>query len=114
MNPYAVHVERTADPTELRWVMRWPALDDVVAGRRLPPSSSALGALLTAGSIRSIRVQRGDLVVCADGWTAALTAEVHDAVVADRREVGRWWFEAVAPVSVRAPAAAAAPARRSA
>jgi hypothetical protein len=101
MNPYAVHVERAADPHELRWVMHWPALASAPDGRRVPPPRSALGRLVSARSIRSLRVLRGDLVVRADDWTSALTAIVNDAVVADRQVAGAWWFEAASAVSVR-------------
>ena len=101
MNPFAVHVERTADPAEMKWVMHWPELRAAPDGRRVPSPTSALGALLGRGLVRGVRVGAGDLLVRADDWST-LTATVHEAVVADRQRAEPWWFEMSAPVTVRA------------
>jgi hypothetical protein len=101
VNPYAAHVERVADPHELRWVLNWPELAAAPDGRRVPPASSAIGRLLATRSIRAVRVLSGDLVVRADAWDSELTATVHEAVLGDRQHADRWWFETAAAVSVR-------------
>ena len=39
VNPYAAHVERVADPHELRWVLNWPELAAAPDGRRSAPAA---------------------------------------------------------------------------
>jgi Fe-S cluster biogenesis protein NfuA len=72
-----MHVERTDDPTVLRWVCH------LTRPFRLPPDpDSALGALLATGRIAAIDADRGDLIVASgpDGWSRDLVATTNDAV----------------------------------
>lgn len=81
----AVHVERTGDPTVLRWVCHDPALVAAGSGACTPPATSPLGALLAERRIMSVAVEAGDLLVRAPDagdWTE-LAPLVHDAVVAE-------------------------------
>lgn len=57
------HVERTADPTVLRWVCHDPALADAPRGGRSLPAGSPLGALVAEGAVAEVAVADGDLLV---------------------------------------------------
>lgn len=81
--PRPVHVERTADPLVLRWVVHTPALAARPAGPRRPPDTSPLGRMLARGELRSVSIRSGDVFVGVEDaarWSTLATA-VHDAVV---------------------------------
>lgn len=61
--PRRLHVERTADPTVLSWVVHHPRLDAAPAGRRQVPVDSALGGLVADGSIIAVSVRHATVRV---------------------------------------------------
>lgn len=80
-DPNRVHVERTASPTVLRWVCRRPDLDHTP----VPPTGGRFDRLFADGTVVSVDVARGDLLVAFGSPAAvadrAVVARVHDAVV---------------------------------
>jgi Fe-S cluster biogenesis protein NfuA len=64
--PRPIHVERTADPTVLCWVVHHPKLDLSPPGRRLAPAASPLGQLGADRSITDIAVRNGNVMVSTD------------------------------------------------
>ncbi len=73
-----VHVERTEDPSVLRWVTH-----DVtfVASASV---DDPLGAMIVAGDIDDVRTLDGDVFIeCRAGWTPQKTAAVHRALLTE-------------------------------
>ena len=80
-----IHVERTGDPTVMRWVCH--RVDLGSPGIRCPSNTdeSALAGLHHRNEIVGIRTIDGDLLVSApdtSSWSS-LAARVHDAIVAE-------------------------------
>ncbi len=101
--PRRIHVERTADPAVLRWVVHHPRLDAAPTGRRLVPDRSALGELVANGSIVSVSVRHGAVLVTGSDpamWKA-LAPMVQAAVLRELDEIDRttthWLVEAIHP-----------------
>jgi Fe-S cluster biogenesis protein NfuA len=70
--PRRIHVEHTLDPKLLRWVPHHPRLDAAPPGTRRVPEHSAIGSLVSDGSIDHLAVRDGNVLVAAhdpDGWT---------------------------------------------
>lgn len=109
--PVVAHVQRTADPGVLRWVVHEP----VVAGpRRVVPASDVsppLGELIVSGAVAAVVAGPGYLELTAGpgGWTdvAALDAAVCEALAA-----GAPWLAAGADAGDGAAAAALADLQR--
>ncbi len=91
----AVHVERTADPTVVRWVCTVPSLSGVVAGRRQPPwqGDSSLAAVVEVAVVDGSIVVR---VPTADDWQQLL-GPVNDALIDALRSRAQWLFEPADP-----------------
>lgn len=89
---WQVHVERTSDPAELRWVGRHPTLAATPPGPRVPSADSCLGELVAEGTVTGVRLGGGEVVVrLADPSTPRRTVErVHNAVVADVTRGAPW------------------------
>ena len=90
----AVHVERTADPTVVRWVCTAPSLTEVVAGRRHPPAQLNSLAMVT-----EVAVVDGSIVVrvpSPDDWRQLL-GPVNDALIDALRTRAQWLFDPIDP-----------------
>jgi hypothetical protein len=92
-----IHVERTADPCELRWVTHDPDLVASPSGRRQPAPSSALGRVLAGlpGSPAEVSIVGGAIHVRladASRWPGSVRA-VHDAVADDLAARAEWLHE---------------------
>lgn len=61
--PRPIHVERSADPAVLCWVVHHPKLDASRSGPRQVPASSPLGELAAEGSITDIAVRNGNVMI---------------------------------------------------
>ncbi len=116
-----LHVERSDDPTVLRWVTHDPAIGNSPNGYRRPPPQSPLGALVAANEVDEIVVVGADLLVTvgsestwgpvAPKFRAALLAEL-DALdeLATRGgagQPGHWLVTTVEGQSVPTPGIAA-------
>ena len=90
-SPRRIHVERTANPAVLSWVVHDPRLAAAPAGRRLIPDDSPLGELIADGSIVSVSVRTDAvLVTCSDPATwGALAPRVQAAVLLELEEMDR-------------------------
>jgi hypothetical protein len=98
----ATHVERTDDPTVLRWVLHRDDLTASPDGPRVPPPASPLGELVAEGRVVDVTLLGGDLLVqAADAaeWPE-LVAEMHDRVLAELDSGAAWLLEAPAGVVV--------------
>ena len=101
--PRRFHVERTADPAALSWVVHDPRLAAAPAGRRLIPDDSALGELIVDGSIVSVSVRHGAvLVTCSDpAMWGVLAQQVQAAVLLELDEMDQatthWLLDSVHP-----------------
>ncbi len=99
-DPRALHVERTAVPETLRWVVHSDALSASESGRRRPPPSSPLGRL--SGSITTITAVGPNLDITAADAAAwrDLAPAVRDALVAELNALddgeSSWLVEPVA------------------
>jgi NFU1 iron-sulfur cluster scaffold homolog, mitochondrial len=80
MAAHPLHVERTADPTVLRWVchLRHPMTTPLERG-------SPLGDLIDSGRLADVSADGGDLLVTVGvgGWSQHLIRETNDAVRAE-------------------------------
>ena len=88
-----LHVERTDDPTVMRWVVHEPALAAAGDGVCAPSSESALGAL--AADVCDVSVLDGHVLVrTADParWPA-LAPAVQRAIAADLATGAAWLIE---------------------
>jgi len=54
-----LHVERTAEPTVLRWVCHRPDLDPIP----VPPPDSLLSTMIETGIVEVLTITRGDMLV---------------------------------------------------
>ena len=101
--PRRFHVERTADPAVLSWVVHDPRLAAAPAGRRLIPDDSALGELIADGSIVSVSVRHGAvLVTCSDpAMWGVLAQQVQAAVLLELDEMDQatthWLLDSAHP-----------------
>lgn len=79
-----LHVERTADPSVLRWVAQHPSLAAAAPGQRVVPRTSGLGELIAQGSIGKVVLRNGDLLISAEpsAWTAVAPL-VRAAILSD-------------------------------
>ena len=81
--PRRLHVERTADPAVLSWVVHHPLLDASPVGRRRVPAGSAFGELVAAGSVTGVTVRHGAIQIATgdpDAWPA-LAPRVQRAIL---------------------------------
>jgi Fe-S cluster biogenesis protein NfuA len=62
----SAHVERTSDAAVLRWVVHHPVLAAARPGRRHPPVDSPLGQFIADGSIATVAVRNGDVLIRTD------------------------------------------------
>jgi Fe-S cluster biogenesis protein NfuA len=87
-----LHVERTVDPAELRWVCEHPLLAGSPAGPRAPSPGSCLGALVADGTVLGVRADGSTLLVrFADApMTRATVQRVHEAVATDLARSEPW------------------------
>lgn len=58
-----IHVERTADPAVMRWVLNHPVLQSAEPGSRKVPESSPIGRLGPASAIVAVEVRDGDAFI---------------------------------------------------
>lgn len=87
-----LHVERTADPAVLRWVVHDPAIAAAGDGPRAVVGDGALAALNADGAALDVSVRRGDVLVrVADpaAWPR-LAPAVHAAIAADLATGAPW------------------------
>lgn len=95
---HVLHVERTGDPSVLRWVCHRPDLD----ATPVPPRGSTLDALVGSGHVDVLAVRGGDLLVRFGGGVAqSVVAEVHRAVVETIDNTGWSAPTEESPVSLR-------------
>jgi len=101
-SPRPIHVERTADPAVLCWVVHHPKLDASPHGRRQAPATSPLGQMAADGSIADIAVRSGNVLISTDnpGSWSRLAARVQSALL-DELELlddaeSHWMLGAVA------------------
>lgn len=101
--PRRIHVERTADPAVLRWVVHHPRLAAAPAGRRLVPDDSPLGELIADGSIVSLSVRNGAVLVTSSDpamW-GVLAPRVQAALLSELDEIDQatthWLLDSVHP-----------------
>lgn len=102
--PRPIHVERTADPEVLRWVVRHQRLESSPPGRRQTPERSPLGLLASSASIDDVAVQAGAVLISTPdpaAWSR-LAPQVQDALLAELDVLDRlapnashWLLEAV-------------------
>lgn len=101
--PRRIHVERTADPNVLSWVVHHPRLDASPAGRRDIPADSALGGLLCDDSIVAVSVRHGAVRVTSSDparWPR-LAPVVQTAILRDLDQMDQatshWLIDAIRP-----------------
>jgi len=101
--PRRIHVERTADPAVLSWVAHDPRLDAAPPGRRQVPADSALGRLVSDGSIIAISVRHATVRVTSSDpalWPE-LAPVVQAAVLSDLDQMDQatthWLIDAIHP-----------------
>lgn len=87
-----LHVERTADPAVLRWVVHDQAIADAGDGPRAVVGDGALAALITGGASLEVSVRRGDVLVRASDPAAwpRLAPAVHAAIATDVAAGAPW------------------------
>ncbi|MEZ5298295.1 MAG: hypothetical protein R2697_19090 [Ilumatobacteraceae bacterium] len=87
-----LHVERTADPAVLRWVVHDPTLAEAGDGPRAVVGDGALAAVIADVTALDVSVRRGDVLVrVADpaAWPR-LASTVHAAIATDVAARAPW------------------------
>lgn len=91
----ATHVERTDDPSVLRWVCHRDDLGASPDGERTPPDGSDLARLVAEGRLVGVELRGGDLMLRAAepaDWRG-LATEAQEAVLAELASDARWLLE---------------------
>lgn len=102
-----LHVERTAEASVLRWVIRDADVAAAGDGVCRPEAPSALARLTVAGSVRAVAVERGDVLV--EMADPASVAAVHAAIIADLGSRAGWLTHRRCPLPMTATSTHDAP-----
>jgi hypothetical protein len=102
-----LHVERTAEPSVLRWVVHDADVAGAGDGVCWPEAPSALARLTVAGTVRTVAVERGDVLV--EMGHPASVAAVHAAIIADLGSRAGWLTHRRCPLPMSATATDDAP-----
>ncbi len=83
--PRPIHVERTADPAVMRWVLNHPGLRSAERGERQAPPSSPLGRLKRNSAIVEVELRNGDAFIRASDSRAwpTIADEVRTAIIGE-------------------------------